>query len=67
MKRMSASRMTFFRPKLSASRPLAGEISKAKRDVHAVIRDLSRVVRERLESDVPMDTRIAEITPVSSI
>lgn len=63
---MSARRMTFFRPKLSPSRPLAGEMARANRDVQAVMRDLSRVVRRRFERDVLTDTRVAEMTPVSS-
>ena len=41
-------------------------MSRAKRDVQAVMRDLSIVVRRRFERDEPMDTRVAEMTPVSS-
>jgi hypothetical protein len=34
--------------------------------VQAVMRDLSSVVRGRFERDEPTDTRVAEMTPVSS-
>ncbi|KFY20083.1 hypothetical protein V491_04002, partial [Pseudogymnoascus sp. VKM F-3775] len=64
-KRRSAMRMTRLRPRESARRPLMGETRRAKREVDAAIRDLSRVVREREERDVPMEMRAAEITPVS--
>jgi hypothetical protein len=66
MKRISATRMTLLRPSLSARRPLAGDINKAKSDVQAVMRDLSTVDRGRFEREVPMEMRVAEITPVSS-
>ena len=42
---------------------MRGEASSAKREVEDVIRDLSRVVRGR-ESDVWIDTRVEDITPV---
>lgn len=60
-------RMTLLRPKRSARMPDVGETTRAKREVQAVMSDLSRVVRGREESEVPMETRVAEITPVSSI
>lgn len=66
MNRISARSITFLRPRLSASNPLAGEIIRAKREVQAVMRDLSSVERGRLERDEPMETSVAEITPVSS-
>jgi hypothetical protein len=66
MKRMSAIRMTRFRPRESARRPLTGETRSAKREVDAAIKDLSSVVRAREDRDVPMETKVADITPVSS-
>lgn len=66
MKRMSASRMTHFRPRRSARMPEVGETRSAKREVHAVMRDLSRVVRGRDEREEPMETSVADMTPVSS-
>jgi hypothetical protein len=51
---------------LSARTEENGEMSRAKRDVEDVMIDLSRDVRLRFESDVPTETRVAEITPVSS-
>lgn len=59
--------MTRLRPRESERRPLIGETMSAKREVDAAMRDLSRVVRAREEREVPMQTRVAEITPVSSI
>jgi hypothetical protein len=66
MNRIPATSMTFLRPSPSARSPLAGDITKAKSDVQAVMRDLSTVERGRFEREVPMETRVAEITPVSS-
>jgi len=44
----------------------SGDANRAKRDVEDVIMDLSREVSSRSESDVPMETRVADMTPVSS-
>lgn len=49
---------------MSASRPVSGLKSKAKREVLEVMRDLSRVVSGRAERDVLMETRVEDITPV---
>jgi len=66
MNRISAARMTRFRPRLSARTDANGEIRSAKREVHDVMMDLSREVRGLFDRAVPMDTRVADITPVSS-
>jgi hypothetical protein len=66
MKRTSPIRITRFRPRESARRPLTGETRRAKREVDAAIKDLSSVVRGREDRDVPIETRVADITPVSS-
>lgn len=39
---------------------------RAKREVEEVIMDLSREVRLRSEREVPIETRVADMTPVSS-
>jgi hypothetical protein len=62
----SASKMTRLRPNLSAIRDENGEISRASSAVHDVIIDLSHEVRARFDRDAPMDTRVAEMIPVSS-
>jgi hypothetical protein len=43
-----------------------GDATRAKSDVDDVMMDLSREVNSRSESDEPIDTRVADITPVSS-
>lgn len=43
-----------------------GDIMRANSGVAEVMMDLSRELSSRLESDDPMETSIAEITPVSS-
>lgn len=44
-----------------------GETSKAKSDVEDVIIDLSSEVKARSERELPIETSVAEMTPVSSI
>lgn len=65
MNARSASMTTHLRPNLSASRPESGEMRRAKRAVEDVMRDLSRTVRG-CPSEEPIETRVADITPVSS-
>jgi hypothetical protein len=65
-KRISAARMARFRPSLSASTPVKGLAMSAKREVHEVIRLLSRVERVCFDRSDPIETRVAEMTPVSS-
>lgn len=43
-----------------------GDMIKAKSDVEDVMMDLSKDVRVRSERELPMDTSVAEMTPVSS-
>jgi hypothetical protein len=43
-----------------------GERRSAKREVDEVMMDLSSAVRGRDEREVPRETRVEEITPVSS-
>jgi hypothetical protein len=62
--RMSAIRMMLRRPSASASTPVRGDARSAKKEVDDVIRDLSRVVRGRLDSDVLIDIKVEDITPV---
>lgn len=62
----SAKRTTRFRPRSSASEEAKGSTRRAKREVHDVMTDLSSEVKGREERDVPMETRVALITPVSS-
>jgi hypothetical protein len=62
----SAARITRFRPNESARRDAKGETSSAKREVHEVMMDLSREVSALLDNEVPIDTSVAEMTPVSS-
>lgn len=45
---------------------MSGEATSAKREVEEVIIDLSREVRRRLEREASIETRVADITPVSS-
>lgn len=66
MKRRSAHRMTRLRPSVSARTEENGEIRRAKRAVEDVMMDLSVESRSRPERPSPMDTRVAEMTPVSS-
>jgi hypothetical protein len=56
--------MTVRRPSTSARTPVNGEASRAKNDVDDVMSDLSRVVRERWESEESMEIRVEDITPV---
>jgi hypothetical protein len=65
-KSTSATRMTRLRPRRSARTEEKGETRRAKREVHEVMMDLSSAVRGREESEVPRETRVEEITPVSS-
>jgi hypothetical protein len=58
-------RTTRLRPSVSARMPERGEMRRANREVVDVIKDLSRVVRGAPREEL-MDTRVAEITPVSS-
>lgn len=58
--------MMRLRPRRSARSEEKGETSRAKRAVDEVMMDLSREVRSRCDSDVSMETRVAEMTPVSS-
>jgi hypothetical protein len=67
MNRMSAMRITRLRPSESASRPLRGEMSSAKSEVEAAMRDLSSVVSGREEREVLIETSVADMTPVSSV
>jgi hypothetical protein len=65
----SAHRMTRRRPRegWSASSEEKGEMRRARREVEEVMMDLSSAVRGREESEVPRETRVPEITPVSSV
>lgn len=58
--------MTGFRPKRSAKTEEIGDAMRANNAVHDVIADLSREFSGRSESEVSMDTKVAEMTPVSS-
>jgi hypothetical protein len=64
MNKMSATRMTFRRPKASARMPVRGDATRAKKDVQEVIRDLSRVVRGREERSEPTEIKVDDMTPV---
>lgn len=66
MKRRSAQRMTRFRPSESARTEEKGEISRAKSAVEEVMMDLSVESSSWPERPSPMETRVAEMTPVSS-
>lgn len=62
-KSTSATKMTDFLPRRSASTLASGLAIRAKRLVEDVIKLLSRVDIGRDRSE-PMDTRVADITPV---
>jgi hypothetical protein len=66
MKAKSANKTTTFLPNLSAKYPDTGEIKRAKRAVADVMSDLSSTVSS-WPSDEPIDTSVADMTPVSSI
>lgn len=59
-------RITRLRPWVFASWPLMGETKRAKREVEAAIRDFSTIVNGPDETEVPMETSVAEMTPVST-
>lgn len=63
MNRMSATKMTLFRPHLSASTLASGLANRANRLVQEVMRLLSSVV-SGCDRSVPTETRVEEITPV---
>jgi hypothetical protein len=65
MNRTAGTKITHLRPYLSAKSPVVGAERSAKREVMAVTRALSGVVRGRLERSEPMETRVEEMTPVS--
>jgi len=67
IKRASATRITRFRPQESATTEAKGEMMRAKSEVQDVTIDLSSEESDLPDSEVPMDTRVAEITPVSSV
>ena len=66
MKRRSAYSRTRLRPTLSANTEAKGDATSAKSAVDDATMHLTRDVRTRLESEVPMETRAAKVTPVSS-
>ena len=66
MKSRSAIRITLLRPKVLAIWPLIGETRRANRDVEAAMRDFSTIVNGCSDSDVPIETNVADMTPVSS-
>ena len=66
MNAASARRTTLLRPRESASIPDRGETRSAKSAVADVMRDLSRVVNG-CPRELWIETRVAEITPVSSV
>jgi hypothetical protein len=67
MNSTSAINMTRLRPKESAMWEEKGDINRAKSAVLEVITDLSKELSSRFERDVPIDTRVADMTPVSSV
>lgn len=67
MNRMSATKMTRLRPRVLASWPEIGETKRAKREVEAAMRDLSTVLSSWEESEVPIETSVADMTPVSTV
>jgi hypothetical protein len=67
MKSRSAHSRTGLRPTPSAKRDANGDAKSAQRAVEEVMRDLSCGVRTRPEREEPMETRAAEVTPVSSL
>lgn len=66
MNSRSAHSMTRIRPILSARRDAKGDVKRAQKAVDEVMRDLSSGVRARSEREEPMETRAADVTPVSS-
>lgn len=44
----------------------SGDASRAKSDVEDVMTDLSTEVSSRSDSEVPIETSVADMTPVSS-
>ena len=58
--------MMGFRPMRSARTEDSGDAIRANSEVDEVMMDLSREVSSRFDSDVPIETRVADITPVSS-
>lgn len=56
--------MTVFRPDLSARIPANGLATSANKLVQDVIRLLSSVVSGRPDKSDPIDTRVADMTPV---
>ncbi len=60
----SATRITLFRPSLSASILATGLARRAQRLVQLVIKLLSSVPRGRWERSEPMQTRVEDMTPV---
>lgn len=67
VKSRSAKSITRLRPRRSARTEESGEMRRAKSAVDEVMMDLSSEVRGRFESESSMDTRVADITPVSSL
>jgi hypothetical protein len=64
IKSISAMKIMLRRPNASARMPVSGEATSAKKDVDDVMRDLSKVVRGRCDSEEPIETRVEDITPV---
>lgn len=67
MNSKSAYSITRLRPNLSARIEERGEAMRANNDVEDVMIDLSNEVRFRSDKELPIDTRVADMTPVSSI
>lgn len=67
MKSKSASRITRLRPQASARMEDSGEAIRARSEADDVMTDLSSEVSSLSERDVPIDTRVADMTPVSSL
>lgn len=63
---MSEQSKTRFRPYVVARLPAIGDMKSAQSEVDAVMSDLSSVVRGREERSLWMETRVEDITPVSS-
>lgn len=63
-KKTSATITTTRRPCLSARIPAAGDAKRAKREVHDVMRDLSRTVKGLFDRSVFIETKVEEMTPV---
>jgi hypothetical protein len=64
MNSTSARKMMVRRPSVSARTPVSGEARSAKNEVEDVMRDLSRVVRGRFESEEFIEIRVEDMTPV---